>query len=161
MEDIISYIIYEEDLQVLICRSCRYALNPNGVKRHFQRYHKGVSLRLRKKIVEWCGTLHSKRPEEVAIPVEGANAIEGLKVIDGFMCQTCNSLCGTLSSMVKHCQDSHDWTTCKSKYTHGWKESADLLEDMWTEKKLQTLSINTGLKYFRVRGGNDPVHYTP
>jgi hypothetical protein len=114
MEEIQSYVIYNEDLKALICRSCQYGLNPKGVKRHFQLYHKGVTLQLRKRIIAWCDTQSAKRLEDVEILMREVDAIEGLKVIDGFICHTCESLWGTLPSMMKHCQVSHKWTTSKS-----------------------------------------------
>jgi uncharacterized C2H2 Zn-finger protein len=118
MDDIHSYVVYSSELHALICRSCKYGLNPNGVDRHLRKWHKAIPLELRKRIVKWCDGLPAKPLSDVQIPMTEVNAIEGLKVTDGSMCLSCGSLFGTRLSMMRHCQTSHEWTISKSNYNH-------------------------------------------
>jgi Orsellinic acid/F9775 biosynthesis cluster protein D len=114
MDDIGSYVTYDEGLETLICRSCQYGLNPNGVRRHYRRCHKELPLKIRNKIIEWCDMLVARPLKDVQIPTREVDAIDGLKVFDGFMCETCGALCGTPLSIRYHCRTSHDWTVSKS-----------------------------------------------
>jgi Orsellinic acid/F9775 biosynthesis cluster protein D len=118
MEDIHSYVTYAEELEALICRSCQHGLNPNGVQRHFQRVHKALPFRVRKRIVEWCDGLIVRRLEDVQTPTTEVDAIDGLKVTDGFICGTCDAVCGTPLSIRKHCRIEHNWTLSKSDYSN-------------------------------------------
>jgi Orsellinic acid/F9775 biosynthesis cluster protein D len=118
MDDIHSYIIYSEEFSALICRSCGYGLNPNGVDRHIRKWHKGIPLDIRKRIVEWCDGQTVKHLSDIQTPTTEVDEIEGLKVVDGFMCETCNSLSGTPFSIQYHCQKSHGWTISKSNDTN-------------------------------------------
>jgi Orsellinic acid/F9775 biosynthesis cluster protein D len=118
MDDIHSYIIHSKELNALICRSCRYGLNPKGVNRHLRKWHKGVPLEVRKKIVEWCDGVTVNELMDVQTPTTEVNEIEGLKVVDGFMCRICNSLYGTPDSIEQHCYTTHGWTISKRNYTN-------------------------------------------
>jgi triacylglycerol esterase/lipase EstA (alpha/beta hydrolase family) len=49
--------------------------------------------------------------DEIILPLVEIDAIEGLDVIEGFACRQCAGLCGTLSSIRKHCREEHGWVT--------------------------------------------------
>ena len=38
------HLLYNSKYCVLVCRACQYAVSPNGVKRHLERWHAHLSL---------------------------------------------------------------------------------------------------------------------
>ena len=77
--------------------------------RHFQRLHKSVSTSVRKWLNDFMSRLRVSRAEDMKLPLVEIKAIEGLEVIDGFECQDCGGLFGTLRSIQNHCRDRHGW----------------------------------------------------
>ena len=113
MENKNAYLLYVREFEALICRSCQYALTPRGVARHLQRSHRSIPIHIRKDIVKFSDQFTAKEPEEIQSPNTEIEAIDGLKVIDGFACESCNALYGSLLSMKVHCQRTHGWTESK------------------------------------------------
>src|SRR5438046_10352690 len=54
-----EYLLYLLEQQALICRSCQYCLQPDGVRRHLQRKHQAIPL---KGVSELCGKFNFERP---------------------------------------------------------------------------------------------------
>jgi hypothetical protein len=46
-----EYLLYLQEQQALVCRSCKYCLQPNGVERYLQRNHLAISLKILSSIV--------------------------------------------------------------------------------------------------------------
>jgi len=44
MINISEYLILLPTERVFICRSCKYALSPKGIQRHFRRVYKAIPL---------------------------------------------------------------------------------------------------------------------
>src|SRR5579862_4902021 len=133
MDEINGYVIYNERYSALICLTCGYALNADGIENHLRRKHKDVPMSSRKRIQDWTDTLVIKGPKDIEIPDEEITAIEGLKVIDGFICLNCDALYGSTVSMVHHCQDKHGWRSWKgialpfaSLFSRCYKHIAEL-----------------------------------
>lgn len=110
-----TYIIYNEDLEVLICRICKIGVT--GVHRHFARNHQvEISLENRQKIDEYAENLILRPVKDVLIPIDEIEAIEEIEVIEGFKCAAgfgCQEVCGTRRSIEEHCRSNHDWNTSK------------------------------------------------
>lgn len=104
-----KYLLYLQEQQVLICRGCKYCLQPNGVEKHLGREHSAIPLKVRKELVSYAASLILRNPSEVVAPVAVGSAFDGLKVIQGFRCSICQSLYGTPRSIEKHCM-THKWT---------------------------------------------------
>jgi hypothetical protein len=96
--DVNSFVTYVEEFKVLICRMCRHGLVSTGVKRHFPWRHKSIPIEVRKQIVEFAELLDAKKPEVVQVPTGEVAVIEGLDIIKGFGCGTCNALYGQVQS---------------------------------------------------------------
>src|SRR5438876_122385 len=116
MIDVNQYLIYLQDQQVHVCRTCKYCLQPNGTYAHLQSKHSEIPLKTRKKLVEYAKGLTLQSPSRVPIPTSLIASFECLKVTPGFQCLICGALWGTKDSMKEHCKDAHDWT--KSKGTN-------------------------------------------
>src|SRR5947207_14519125 len=109
MIDISKYLLYLQEEQALICRSCKHCLQPNGVENHLQRKHSAVPLEVRKELLSYAESLILRNPSEVVMPVTVVPIFDCLKVTQGFRCSMCNSLYGTPGSIKKHCE-GHRWT---------------------------------------------------
>ena len=108
MIDISKYFLYLQEEQALICRSCKYCLQPNGIENHLGRQHTAVALEVRKELVSYAESLTLRNPSEVIAPVTIVPVFDCLKVTQGFRCSMCNSLYGTPGSIKKHCE-GHRW----------------------------------------------------
>ena len=130
-----EYLIYNEVYRVIICRSHKYAISPNSVSRHLQKYHQSIPLKTRQFLEQSAEKLDLVTTEEVGIPWD-ETVVDGLEVHDGFKCEydDCNELRGSIDSMKKHCQQEHNW---KVK-SNGVK---------WTCQKIQTFFQGHHLKY--------------
>jgi Protein of unknown function (DUF3505). len=107
MLNVNDYIIYIEKYQVVLCRSCKYCLQPNGIFRHFQTEHKAVPMPIRKMLIDYTKGLELVAPAQVSIPNIMIPEIEGLNVMKGCVCKSCFYLCGTEHSMRGHCRITH------------------------------------------------------
>jgi Orsellinic acid/F9775 biosynthesis cluster protein D len=105
-----EYLLYLLEQQVLICRSCQYCLQPNGVRGHLQRKHQAIPLKVRKELVIYAESLTLRDPSKVVTPAAIIPAFEGLKVTPGYCCSICGSLYGTIGSIEEHCTKAHGWT---------------------------------------------------
>ena len=113
MIDANEYLIHLPEQQVLVCRSCKYCLQPDGVYQHLQRSHLTIPVKVRKELIEYTEDLTLRGPTKVITPTRSISAFECLKIIDGFQCSVCNTLCGTIGSVKKHCATAHKWTEFK------------------------------------------------
>jgi hypothetical protein len=107
--DTSQYLLYLQEQQALICKSCKHCLQPNGVESHLQRKHSAIPLKVRKELISYAESLVLRNPSEVVIPVTIVSAFDCLKVTEGFRCLMCNSLYGTPRSIKEHCR-AHKWT---------------------------------------------------
>lgn len=109
MIDISKYLLYMQEEQALVCRSCKYCLQPNGIEDHLQRKHLAIPLKVRKELMIYTESLILRNPSEVIVPITVVPVFDCLKVTQGFRCSMCNSLYGILGSIKKHCE-GHRWT---------------------------------------------------
>ncbi len=149
MIDASEYFLYLQEQQVLICQSCQYCLQPNGVKKHLQRKH---SADVRKKLMSYAECLILRDPSKVVVPVTFVSAFECLKVTQGFCCSICNSLCGTIK---EHCK-AHRWTKVRLTFN-----SSNVLDrPWWKSQTIQTFFHGTDVKYFAVIDNNPPPSHS-
>jgi hypothetical protein len=118
-----KHIVYLAQHMVLVCRQCQYGIIPSGIERHFIHYHGirntfTVSPMIRKELVELATSLELIRPEDITIPDE-VEVIPSLALTDGFECEICGKLAGTVLSMEKHCNTQHGW---KKTQTIEWRK---------------------------------------
>jgi Orsellinic acid/F9775 biosynthesis cluster protein D len=104
-----SYILHLSEFNALICRTCQHGMTGKGVARHFQRHHKSIPYAIRKRLVSFASGLLISNSDEIILPSVEIEAIDGLEVIEGFACQECVGLYGTLESIRQHCRKKHGW----------------------------------------------------
>jgi hypothetical protein len=108
-----AYVTYNAEYKVLICRGHKFGIAPDNILRHFRRYHKSVPLATREAIVDYSKTLDLAAPENIAVPGETVDAVEGLTIVDGYQCRyyDCFELRSTDVSIKEHCKKEHGWLT--------------------------------------------------
>jgi len=117
-----DYVVYNIKNHILICRQHGYAIQCDGVGRHFRTFHKSTSLQTRNALTEYAKSLDLWDVDRVLNNHDGS-FIEGLTVDNGYKCQyeVCQQLRGTVDSIRKHCNDAHSWTTLQEIC---WKKQA-------------------------------------
>jgi len=83
--DVSKYVLYLERYEVMVCRICRYCITPGWASKHFGRWHKGLDIRVRRKIAQHCDTLVLCGPKDVAAPTDG-KPVEELSIRLGKRC---------------------------------------------------------------------------
>lgn len=126
---------YLEAHQVLICTSCRYAVQPTAIIRHLKDIHH-LSSDKRRSLVRYKDTLRLKDPEEVHPPFPQDFPVPYLPVEKGWQCQStgCDYLCVSTKRMETH------WPA-----EHGRKGKPSL---DWSSTLVQTFFRGNMLKYF-------------
>jgi hypothetical protein len=71
-------------------------------------------------------------PEDVGVP-DTIDAIPCLTITNGFECEECGKLTGTVGAMESHCYKEHDWTKVRG--------------NIWSECKVQTFFKGLYLRY--------------
>src|SRR5947207_3199614 len=87
-----EYLLYLPEKQVLICRTCKYCMHPNGVENHLQRKHLAISLKVRKELISYARDLTLQSQSEVITSITIISVFEYLEVTQGFRYSACNSL---------------------------------------------------------------------
>lgn len=108
MIDVSEYVKYLPEQQALICRGCKYCLQPNGVEGHLGRTHTAVKLEVRKELVSYAEKLTLRNPSEIMTPITAIPAFDDLRITRGFRCAFCDGLYGTPGNIKEHCK-SHNW----------------------------------------------------
>ena len=105
--DYTKYFIYLHEHKLLVCHGCKHCLQPNGIQSHLQKKHQSTQLATRKELIEYAKGLSLHGPNQAITPTIPLPTFECLKITNGFQCLVCDSLCGTIDDMKKHCR-THD-----------------------------------------------------
>ncbi|KAH8799052.1 hypothetical protein F5884DRAFT_132114 [Xylogone sp. PMI_703] len=124
--------------KVLICRECRYAIQPSAISRHLKELHRIYRSR-RQTLLEYAQGLDLADPKDVTLPGPDERPVPLLTTIAGLACEAsgCNHLCATLKRMKKHWTEDHSTLT--------------LNNPQWRPVNLQTFFRGNQLRYFIVR----------
>jgi len=154
MTDVNKYLTHLSKQQVLVCRDCKYCLQPNDIQRHLQTKHLAISLDVRQELVRYAEELLLPISSEVVTSTTIVPAFECLEVTDEFCCLICDSLCGTIRSVEEHCRCVHQWT--KSKGIYSSKLFNNISNTWWKSQKIQTFFLDVNKKYFAITVTNPP-----
>ena len=111
-----QYLIYLQDQQVHVYRSCRYCLQSNETHEHLQRKYSEISLMTWKKLIKYINDLMLRQFSQISISILSISSFEYLKIIKGFQCLFYDFLSRIIDNMKKYYQDLHDWTKFKDIY---------------------------------------------
>lgn len=129
--------------RVLICKKCRYAIQPNAMTRHLKDvhhiYHSG-----RQSLMSYTLGLDLADPKKVVPPEPHDAPAPFIPIQKGVACSVrdCDHLCVTIKRMKRHWAVVH-----KDMHTDGIK---------WHPVNLQTFFRGNRLRYFRVDVSSTP-----
>ena len=130
---------HHREYRVIICKRCKYAVNPAQAKGHIQSKHRTISTTQCAQIVALIDRLSeiARSPEDVRYPDPVGAAVPGIPVYEnGLRCtqvvegQECNYTCRERSGMQKHCRQQHGWRNPRKK---GRPDQCTDRTTMWVE----------------------------
>ncbi|KAH7166511.1 hypothetical protein EDB81DRAFT_285424 [Dactylonectria macrodidyma] len=127
---------YDPVYRVLICKSCRYAVQHTGIARHLKEIHR-IYRSHRRQFIEYAARFKLASPEEVIRSKIDHFPVRLLPVLDGLRClgSDCRFLCVSTKRMQGH------WLSA-----HGRHGSA--VDNEWRFAPLQTFFRGNLLHYF-------------
>jgi hypothetical protein len=125
--------------RVLICKECRYAIQPAAISRHLKTIHH-IYRTDRQAIMEYVLTLDLADPGDVVPPEPHEAPVPFIPTESGLACNAngCSHLCITAKRMKSHWSTRHSDT------------DLDLDADQWRPVELQTFFRGNQLRYFAV-----------
>ncbi len=127
--------------RVLICKECRYAIQPSAISRHLKELHSIYRVD-RQEFMEYAQSLDLTNPRNVVLPEPYEAPVPFLPTASGLACGAsgCGHLCITVKRMKRH------WATVHS----------DVVADaaQWRPVDLQTFFRGNQLRYFIVCGNS-------
>ncbi|KAI3319848.1 hypothetical protein HD806DRAFT_250728 [Xylariaceae sp. AK1471] len=131
---------------VVICKDCRFAIQPSAFSSHLQNHH--ILRSERRCILDQLSSLRLLPPDHVGVPASESRRIVDLPVLSGFKCDTaeCGYACTSVKRMCQHWSEVHDEPNSKViKYR---------------EARLQTFFRGNKIRYFEVEGPKDLQSWT-
>ncbi len=138
-----NLLVYLPEFSIVICKVCRFAIQPKAISSHLLRHH--IYRNNRRQILEYVSQLKLLEPHEVAVPLPGTLSLLHLPVFSGYKCnfQACYHLCISQKRMIQHLKDQHG-------------ENASLHMDV-LPVQLQTFFRGNKNRYFEVRSDGHSV----
>lgn len=129
-----SYVAYNDQHYVIICKTHECAISPKSVVSHFRDEH-DLPLEKRQEILNYVSSKVVVEAEQLEYSSNRVRPIPYLKIMNAYQCQygTCSLILGTLTSIKKHCRHNHDW-----KAKDGIR---------WSETLAQTFYLGNGRRY--------------
>jgi hypothetical protein len=124
--------------RVLICKECRYAIQPSAISRHLKDLHK-IYRSDRSELLEYTKELDLADPADVVLPPPNEAPVPLLPTESGLACARdgCNHLCITVKRMKSH------WATAH-------RDVVGSASSQWRPVSLQTFFRGNQLRYFIV-----------
>lgn len=120
-----SFLHYEADYKVLICKEHGYALR--NLSTHLRDHH-SIPAKARKAIVAKYHSYPLLDPKEISLPPLFGRPFEALAApIEVFLCdeEECSFISKNCSIVARHCNKAHGWNSTKKDREH------------WTNIKVQ------------------------
>ena len=134
-----SFLCYEADYQVLICKEHGYALR--SLSTHLCDQH-SIPAKARKAIVAKYDSYSIPSPKEISLPPPFGRPFAALAApVEAFLCdaEECGFISKSRSVVAQHCNQAHGWHSSKKDLEH------------WTDVKVQTFFTRGGFqRYFIV-----------
>lgn len=109
---------YSSTYQILICTSCRYAVQPAAIARHLKEIHH-IYRGQRRPFIAYAESLKLESPEKVRPPLSEDFPVSHLPIYQGWRCQapSCSYLCISTKRMQSHWSAKHHF---KGEPTRDW-----------------------------------------
>jgi hypothetical protein len=123
MDTFEKLFIHQRECKIIICKRCRFAVNPASIKGHIQSKHKTVTKSQCAQVVAFIDGIPqvAQRQEYVKYPDASSPAILGIPVYtNGLRCvfknesQECNYTCRDCSTMQRHCK-THNYKNLRRR----------------------------------------------
>lgn len=103
-DKLLEYLPYHK---VLICKKCRFAIQPSAISNHLKRHQ--LYRDRRKRLLSSVAELPLAEPQDVASPSPGLPAISALPVYNGYTCleHGCGYNCASLKRIQSHESAAH------------------------------------------------------
>jgi hypothetical protein len=123
--------------RVLICKECRYAIQPSAISRHLKDLHR-IYRSDRREFMEYAQSLDLADPGDIILPEPNEAPVHFLPTASGFACTAsgCSHLCVTIQRMKRH------WAMVHSDVVANTAQ--------WYPVDLQTFFRGNQLRYFMV-----------
>ena len=142
---------YLPEYQVLVCRSCQYALQPNYQVSHFVGAPHRIAWNEASQILEPYQDYPMVEAKfgSLIMPVPDGLVLEDLEVFkNGLVCQHCDYVCTSEKGMENHCRKEHAWKK-------SWKRT--IRERPWWKTWCQRFFRSQGCRYFAVRAPAEEI----
>jgi hypothetical protein len=128
---------YLPQYRVLICKECRYAIQPSAVSRHLKELHH-IYRSNRHAFMKYTDGLDLAHPKDVTLPGPSEDPVPYLTVTSGLACAIsgCDHLCATVKRMKMHRAAEHSGVVPD--------------DSQWRPVDLQTFFRGNQLRYFIV-----------
>src|SRR5437763_16037586 len=112
------YLFYNNNYNVLICKTHQCTLSSKSLIRHFLEEH-DLNLSIRQSIHNYVEMYTVTKAADLIYSSETIYPVPYLSIVDGFQCQyePCHKILSTLASMKAHCRFNHEW---KAKDEEHW-----------------------------------------
>lgn len=129
-------LLYLPEYRVVVCRQCRYAIQPNALSSHLQK-HK-IFRHHRQDLLQQVARYDLAVPGDAPCPSSLHPAIPELPVLQGYKCLAggCNYLCTSEKRLSQHWSQVHDCSDRNSIHARP--------------AKMQTFFRGTCIRYFEV-----------
>jgi len=130
-----SYILYNEEFKLAICRTCKVGLPSENVIRHMRHFHRESWKEHGKEIKQHIDSLILTPRANLVKPEEIREPINGIEVKIGWYCgvEGCSVARVSEKYLKDHCRREHGWSVAKEK--------------TWFTCHLQTLLGHPYIKY--------------
>ncbi len=131
------------DYGLIICKSCKFAIQPKALSSHLLRHH--IYRDKRQNILDRVAELTLLEPDQVSLPTTKLSAFPHLPVALGFRCQfqLCSHLCISQKRMSQHLRENHGCVNVTD--VDGYAERA----------YLQTFFKGNKTRYFEVKAKDE------
>ncbi|KAI0455920.1 hypothetical protein F5B21DRAFT_177755 [Xylaria acuta] len=139
-------LAYLPSYGVVICKDCRFAIQPSAFSSHLQNHH--ILRSARRCILDRLFSLRLLPPDRVGVPASDSRRIADLPVLSGFKCGAaeCGYACTSVKRMCQHWSEVHEEPNSKAiKYRKA---------------RLQTFFRGNKIRYFEVEGPKDSQSWT-
>lgn len=131
---------------VVVCRQCRFAVQPSALSSHLQNH--GILRSERRRILDQLSQLHLLNPDQVPVPASNDPPLPDLPVLNGYKCRAllCNYTCTSSKRMSQHWSEIHQQPNSRLVSQRA--------------AKLQTFFRGNKIRYFEVSGPADSPCWT-
>ena len=109
-----AFLDFNSTYQLLVCRPCRYAVDPAEILYHLREKHPDLSPAARGVVQQQVARWPTVAPAQIVFPHHAVPYIPSLPYLaDGLQCIRCQPprryLCTSHAAMKKHCRQAHGW----------------------------------------------------